>query len=513
MSSVKTNIVANFIGRTWGSLVGILVVPIYIHFIGIEQYGILGVFAIFQTILGLLDMGLSPTLNRELAGNISLPNGKKYVNDLLFSMETIVFSISLVAGIGMVFTSSFFVNHWINLDKLSVHTATMAFILMAINFSIQFPFGIYQGGFMGLQKQITLNTILLCATTIKPIATILFLYLVSPSIITLLIVQIVVNIFQLYFFRAYLWKYIPTIEGKPVFTKEVIRKSGRYAAGIFMISILTILLTQIDKIVLSKLLKLSKYGYYTLATTVAGTLSILLYAITGAIFPKMTEYVSTNQQIELKTVFHKSSQLVSLAVLPVALCIFIFSEDLLLAWTRNSEIARNAGPVLKYLIIGTAINSLMTIPYQYSLSVGWLRYGINISIVAIIIFLPVILFAAYNYGVIGCAFVWMVLNITYFIFAMLYLFSKHLTSERNKWYVTDVGRPMVVAILTTTPFYFVHLYYPLNNIYLLFLFILCMGLTYITTLVWGTPAIKQELQNIIGKKMPNLLKNKFRAGN
>ena len=90
MASLKKNIAANFIGRFWTSLIGIVFVPVYIHFIGIEAYGLLGVFATFQFLLGLLDMGLSTTLNRELAKFNAAKGHGQYMNNLVFTMEALL---------------------------------------------------------------------------------------------------------------------------------------------------------------------------------------------------------------------------------------------------------------------------------------------------------------------------------------------------------------------------------------------------------------------------------------
>ena len=46
---------------------GFVFVPVYISYLGIEAYGLIGLFATLQAWLSLLDLGLSPTLNREMA--------------------------------------------------------------------------------------------------------------------------------------------------------------------------------------------------------------------------------------------------------------------------------------------------------------------------------------------------------------------------------------------------------------------------------------------------------------
>jgi O-antigen/teichoic acid export membrane protein len=498
-SSLRLNIVANFIGRFWTSLIGIIFVPIYIHFIGIEAYGLLGVFATVQAVLGLFDMGLSTTLNRELAKFNALAGHKQYMNNLVFTMEVFYVSISLLAGLALIIVSWFFAAHWIKTDKLDETTVVTSFILMAINFAVQFPGSLYQGGLMGLQKQLSLNVIISGIATVKAIGAIFILWFISPTIIAFLYWQIFLSAVQFLVLRTYLWKALPLPESKPRFDKVVIRQSGRYAAGIMGIAVLSIILTQSDKIILSKLVTLTEFGYYALAATITTSLAMVLYPITGAVFPRITELISKKKETVYLELFHRASQLISLIIMPLGISLFIFAEPIILAWTRNPEIARHAGPILQFLVLGTTINSLMTIPYQYTLAVGWLRFGININLVAIVFFVPAIFYAVYTHGAIGGAFVWMVLNICYLVFAMIYLFSKELKTERSKWYVADIARPLLICTVFAVPFFLIHQYYHLTGFKGLLLFGSCLLVCFSVTLWLGTPGLKPEVIRIINK--------------
>ncbi len=46
---------------------GFLFVPLYIKFIGIEAYGLIGLFFVMQALFAVMDMGLSATASREIA--------------------------------------------------------------------------------------------------------------------------------------------------------------------------------------------------------------------------------------------------------------------------------------------------------------------------------------------------------------------------------------------------------------------------------------------------------------
>ena len=65
--SLGRNLLAGLASSVWSALVGLAVVPFYLKYLGIEAYGLIGFFATTQAVLSLLDMGMAPTINREVA--------------------------------------------------------------------------------------------------------------------------------------------------------------------------------------------------------------------------------------------------------------------------------------------------------------------------------------------------------------------------------------------------------------------------------------------------------------
>ena len=58
MTTVQKNIIANYAGSAWNVITSLAFVPLYIKFIGIEAYGLIGFFSSLQIVLSLLDLGL-----------------------------------------------------------------------------------------------------------------------------------------------------------------------------------------------------------------------------------------------------------------------------------------------------------------------------------------------------------------------------------------------------------------------------------------------------------------------
>lgn len=65
MSSIKKNVLFNYLGQFYIAFVGILILPLFLKHMGAEAYGLIGFFTMLQGWLQLLDLGMSPTMGRE----------------------------------------------------------------------------------------------------------------------------------------------------------------------------------------------------------------------------------------------------------------------------------------------------------------------------------------------------------------------------------------------------------------------------------------------------------------
>lgn len=65
--SVKANVVANYFSQAYMAVMGFVFVPVFIKYLGVEAFGLIAVFTVLQSSLALLDMGMKPTLGREMA--------------------------------------------------------------------------------------------------------------------------------------------------------------------------------------------------------------------------------------------------------------------------------------------------------------------------------------------------------------------------------------------------------------------------------------------------------------
>ena len=53
--SLKKNVIANYLGQAWAALMGLVFVPVYIRYLGVEAWGLVGFMSMLQGWFTLLD--------------------------------------------------------------------------------------------------------------------------------------------------------------------------------------------------------------------------------------------------------------------------------------------------------------------------------------------------------------------------------------------------------------------------------------------------------------------------
>ena len=448
MTILKKNMAANFAGSFAQALLALIFIPLYIKFLGIEAYGLIGLFMTMQALFMLLDMGLGATVNREMARLSVLPDKAQEMRDLVRSLELIYWCIAVLIGMAVMILSPFIASYWVKPEQLSSEVIQQAILIMGLAIAFQWPVSFYSGGLVGLQRQVLLNAVNTVVATFRWCGAALVLWLVAPTIYAFFLWQIIVSILHVFLMSLFLWRSLPVTGRRSTFQRRILLGVWRFAAGMSGITILAALLTQTDKIILSKMLSLEMFGYYTLAGMVAMTLSRLIGPVFLAVYPRFTQLVELSDQESLKQLYHKTCQFVSVLILPATAVIAFFSYEVLLLWTQNPTTAEKTHILVSILIIGTAFNGLMTLPYALQLAHGWTRLGFNVNLISVIVLVPLTILMTWKYGAVGAAIVWVVLNSGYVLVAIPFMHRRLLTSEKWIWYRKDIGIPLLVAFAT-----------------------------------------------------------------
>lgn len=334
---------------------------------------------------------------------------------------------------------------WFDAETLSPGQIASAVSLMGVILATRLGEGLYKSCLIGLQRQVWLNVVTIVVSTIRTFGCISILYLIDRSVQTFFLWQAGISIASLVIFALSVHRTIPGnfLSGK--FSLDALRAVGAVAAGLFGINVLSVLLTQTDKILLSKLLPLDQYGYYMIASTVTGAMYMLTGPITQATFPVMVAESAVGRETAFAAAFHNAAHLLTVFLAPVGLVLILFPQSVLYFWTGDARLAEASGPIVMLLAIGTLANTFMQVPYYAQIAYGWTSLALRINIIAVLVLIPAILILTPLWGPVAAASIWAVLNLSYLPLSVV-IFRRILRGEQRRWYINDIGKPFLAAL-------------------------------------------------------------------
>jgi O-antigen/teichoic acid export membrane protein len=447
---IRRNIFANMIARAWGIVSVYLFVPLYLKFLGIEAYGLVGFYSTLLGVLAFADLGFTATLNREMARLAVRKGSVAEMRELLRTYESIyLFISSLLAAIVWVL-APLIAQHWLHSRSLQPHDMAVAIRIMGVAIALQLPSDLYIGGLMGLQRQIQANSIQIAWGAFRGIGAVLILWLVSPTIFAFAWWQLLSNAIYCFAASLGLWRALTgnPDNSRPHFSWCAFRGTRRYAAGMIGLAVVSTLLTQTDKLAVSKLLSLDMLGYYTLATVLATVPLALASPIASAVYPCLTGLVATGNGEGLIRLYHRSCELVAVAVIPAGLTVALFAGRCIFAWTGSSLLAQRAATTASLLLGGQLMQAVTVVPFYFALAHGNVRLNLLMGIVSVVLITPLLIVLIMKYGIVGAGWSWLVMNLCTLPPYMWLVHRRFMPGELRRWALRDVLRPLLASFPT-----------------------------------------------------------------
>ena len=447
---LKRNLVANYFGQGWRAVMSLAFIPIYIKYLGVEAYGLIGIFGILISALGLLDLGMKPALGREMARYTGGAHNEQSIWNLLRSVEVVSSVIVTLVALAIWLTSNWLATSWVKAQTLPPNVVAQAFAIMGFVAAMQFFESIYSSSLAGLQRQVIENVIICFTSTIRGLGAVGVLVWISPTTQAFFIWQATCSCISLLVYATVVYQSLPSPPNPARFSIVALVSVWRFASGMLVLTVLGLLLTQLDKALLSRMLTLDSFGYYALASSVVtGSLVVLAGPIRAAYYPRFNQLIVMGDTAGIHSAYHQSAQLVTVTVGSATALLFFFSEQILLLWTSNPELSQRVAPIMAVLALGTFLNSLMWVPYQMQLAYGWTSLTVLTNSIAVAILVPALFITVPIYGAIAAAWIWVILNSSYCLIGVHFMYRKILKTEKRAWYIEDVIIPTSAIAATT----------------------------------------------------------------
>lgn len=446
--SLKLNILASYLSQIYLIIISIAILPFYIKYMGAEAYGLVGFFAMLQGLFNLLDFGLTPTISRQTAQyNAGVENALNFRR--LFRALSLIFALIAILGGGALYLlDNYIATHWLKLDNLNIDEVLFCLQVMAICVALRWMTGLYRGVISGFEHIVWLSIVNSIIATLRFPGVFLYMYYFGFTVKSFFVFQLVIALIEFVVLAAKSFQLLPKVSTQSSIGWSIkpVKPLLGFALTIAVTSSIWVLFTQLDKFVLSGILPLADYGYFTLAVLVAGGILQLSAPISSPIMPRMARLESEKKHEQMRQVYLNATQFVAVIVVTAGIVLAGVARPLLYAWTGDSNLAMQAAPVLQLYALGNALLALAAFPYYLQYAKGNLRYHFIGNIVSVLILVPCIVWAATHYGAIGAGWVWLLTQLVYLIFWVSYVHSKIEPSINIKWFKSFLPSLISVSI-------------------------------------------------------------------
>lgn len=420
--SLQKNILANYIGTIGTALAPVLALPWYLEALGPKQFGLIGFIAMLQGLLGLLDAGMSQALIREITIRINSQKAKQNsAASLLFGFERIYWCFAFIAGCVTALLAEAIATHWLKLGDLSLEVGKEAIYGAAAIFTVQFSGSVYRSVLVGAQALVTLNKIMFFSSLTRHFGGVIIV-IFFPTLLTYLLWHTSIALIETLIRGKMAWKILNVNRNQLKWELKEIRPPLRFIVSMSGATLLGVLAVQMDRIVLSQMVTIEQFGYYTVAATVAVGMLQLIYPLVQAVLPRAIQ-LRTNP-IGLRYLSAKLALLIGLLAVLGALTFTVIGEWLLNSWLRSSESATTVYPILSVLLIGTILNAFYNVGYM-----NWIVHEkshriLQVNLLGLLLSATLIPPLVTWQGTIGAAFGWLAINVIGFFLSLEWLTFK-----------------------------------------------------------------------------------------
>lgn len=419
--------------------------PLYLRYLGAEAFGLVGVHVMLQAWISVLDMGLTPALMREMS---------RFRAGTLLAMEAavrlrtleVVLGTLAVAVVGLLWVGSGWVSGtWLSASELPQTVLGRCITLIGLAVALRWLTGLHRAALAGLERQDWVNGLSAGFATLRFAGVLPLLIFISTSPEHFFAYQAGVGALELFAFATIVHRLVPCDVG--------IRADWRVLATMLpmvgsmsILVVIWVVVTQVDKLILSGLLPLNEYGYFTLAIMAASGVLVLVPPLNQVVQPRLTVLAERGDEAALVELYRLSSQLAVIAFVGLGGGLAFFAEPILRIWSGNSEVAQATAPVLFWYGLANAVVGILVLPSMLQFARGKLRLHVLGNLILLVTLLPALALAARYWGASGAGKIYFIANLSLLLFWVPIVHRCFLPALTWRWSLRDT-LPIALAML------------------------------------------------------------------
>lgn len=419
-SLTARNAASSFVALAWLSLLSMLMIPLYIRLLGVSEWGLVAACASLQILSNFIDSGFSQIVPRWVA---LVANHPARLRQYVIVFRRIYIFLGLMMFLTLQASAGYLAHSWFKVPAESMDGLELAIRIVSLQFFFQFFNNLHIGLWHGLQHQVLANIRACGFGTLKHLTALSSLQFLAPeawvytlAFASIAFLEVTVNAISV---RRLLGRGSDTATQDKITLAPLLKEVSILSVGILV----GLLVSQLDRIILSRTVDVAVFGIYTVVSTFALAFLQLQAPVTRAYFPVIVKNTQTNAQISAAHMKRLIGGTLFTCILP-ALIICWLAPQVLELWLHDPLIVSVGTLPFRLLLIAIILNSLYNCIYQFIIAKGQSHRVLQFNLISLTTAALITYFFGTDSGIILGALIWVSTAFTQLLLGTIWWFGR-----------------------------------------------------------------------------------------
>lgn len=395
------NTLWNLLGQGAPLLVAAVAIPILIHSLGTDRFGVLTLAWVIIGYFSLFDLGLGRALTQLVAQRLGA-EAHEGTPALVWTALLLMFGLGCVGAVILAALSPWLVSSVLKIPQGLQGESLDAFLVLAASIPIVISTTGLRGVLEAQQRFGLSNAVRIPSgffTYLGPVLVLPF----SRSLFWVIAVLMAGRIVSGLVYLVLCIRVMPTLR-QIALDRSTVMPLFRFGGWMTVSNVVGPLMVYLDRFLIGVVISIAAVAYYATPYEMVTKLLVIPGAIAGVLFPAFsTSFVTDRARSALLLV--RGVKYLFLVLFPCVLVIVALAHPGLTAWL-GADFASHSTRVLQWLAAGVFFNSLAQIPFALVQGAGRPDLTAKLHLIELPLYLALLWFALAAFGIEGAAMAW-----------------------------------------------------------------------------------------------------------
>jgi O-antigen/teichoic acid export membrane protein len=396
------NVVWNLIGNGAPLIVAVFSIPILIHGLGKDRFGVLTLAWALIGYASLFDIGLGRALTQLVAKKLGSGEDRE-ISALAWTSLLLMLALGAAGTVAIIAISPWLAHHALKIPEGIQPEVLRGFYMLGL----AVPAVITTAGLRGLleaHQRFDLITALRIPTGVFTFVGPLLVLPFSSSLVPVVGILVAGRFLGCLGHLLVCFRVIPELRQRVAWHSASVGPLLQFGGWMTVTNIVGPLMVTLDRFLIAGLISVTAVAYYATPYEVVTKILLIPAAVVGVMFPAFSASF-VKDQAKAALLYERSVKYILLALFPVILLIVVLAQNGLSLWL-GADFAQHSTRVVQWFALGVLANSLALVPFSFVQGVGRPDLTAKLHLLELPIYLGMLLWLIRADGIEGAAIAW-----------------------------------------------------------------------------------------------------------